>query len=331
MTRIWFGLLVLVVACANPNGGGLFPDAVCEGQTCSGHGTCVASGDLPTCSCDAGYHPEGLTCVEDGTTGPCNGVTCSGHGVCTDAGGETACLCETGYHAEQLSCVKDGTSGPCANVDCGNGLCVDTGGSAACQCDAGYHPDGLTCKPDCTAWPGTLDVPRVYVSGTVTLDGGAFAYGAVLRFVETTSNDSFTIYTDADGVIDQTPVAPGTYRVYYSKRSGGGWATEPWNEQRPLGTVVLTTTTQIALDVPRVYLSGAVTLAGGAFAYGAVLHFDEALTDDSITVYLDADGQIDPTPVSPGSYRVLYSKRSGGGWATEPWNDARPLGCYVIP
>lgn len=46
------------------------PDAgdPCEGVTCSGHGTCVAAG--PSCRCELGYHPVGLSCEPDivGTT-----------------------------------------------------------------------------------------------------------------------------------------------------------------------------------------------------------------------------------------------------------------------
>jgi hypothetical protein len=46
------------------------PDAgdPCDGVTCSGHGTCVAAG--PSCRCELGYHPVGLSCEPDvvGTT-----------------------------------------------------------------------------------------------------------------------------------------------------------------------------------------------------------------------------------------------------------------------
>jgi len=333
MTRISLAwLALLVVACGEPDNG-LDLDGVCEDQPCSGHGTCVESGAVPACECDAGFHAEGLTCVEDGMTGPCNGVTCSGHGVCTDAGGDATCICETGYHAEQLSCVEDGTLGPCANVDCGNGACVDNSGEATCQCDPGYHADGLTCRPDCIAWPGTLDVPRVYVSGTVTLAGGPLTYGATLRFVETTTGDAFTVAVDADGLIEEAggpvPIAPGTYRIYYSKRGGGGWATEPWNASRLLATVNLTANQQLALDVPRVFVGGTVTLAGGALAYGATLRFEDTTTNDTFTVGVDANGLIEeaggPVPIAPGTYRIYYSKRGGGGWATEPWNSNRLL------
>ncbi len=39
----------------------------CASVGCSGHGTCVADGSTPTCSCAAGYHasPSGLACIAD--------------------------------------------------------------------------------------------------------------------------------------------------------------------------------------------------------------------------------------------------------------------------
>jgi hypothetical protein len=185
-----------------------------------------------------------------------------------------------------------------------------------------------------------LDVPRVYVGGTVKVAGGPLAYGATLRFEEVTTGGSFLVGIDSDGLIDygtsQIPIAPGNYNIYYGKRSGGGWTTEPWNEMHLLSTVDLTTSKQLALDVPRRTLTGTVTVGGGALAYGATLRLENAFEDsDSFLIGVDSDGAIDygtsPIPLAPGSYRTFYSKRSGGGWTTEPWNENRPLGCFTIP
>jgi hypothetical protein len=38
----------------------------CEGEDCSGHGTCVESQGEPSCNCDQGYLTVGLSCIEDG-------------------------------------------------------------------------------------------------------------------------------------------------------------------------------------------------------------------------------------------------------------------------
>lgn len=41
------------------------PPGPCEGVTCSGHGSCRIVDGQAACICDAGYHAEGLYCVED--------------------------------------------------------------------------------------------------------------------------------------------------------------------------------------------------------------------------------------------------------------------------
>ena len=57
---------------ADAGGGGADP---CQGQTCSGNGTCVASGSTATCNCDSGFQASGLSCVASsgggaGSVGP---------------------------------------------------------------------------------------------------------------------------------------------------------------------------------------------------------------------------------------------------------------------
>jgi len=44
----------------------------CAGITCSGHGSCVASGGSATCECESGFHTSGLICVDDDFAGSCN-------------------------------------------------------------------------------------------------------------------------------------------------------------------------------------------------------------------------------------------------------------------
>jgi len=110
----------------------------CQGVTCSGHGTCiVADGGVASCSCEAGYHAVGLTCVQDET---CAGVTCGRCATCKVIGGVAQCTCPEGFRLEGNGCVVD--PDPCATIDCGPdkacvpeahcqplGACVDT-----CDC-----------------------------------------------------------------------------------------------------------------------------------------------------------------------------------------------------
>ena len=37
--------------------------SLCEGVSCSGHGTCAVDAGIATCTCDDGYQADGLTCV----------------------------------------------------------------------------------------------------------------------------------------------------------------------------------------------------------------------------------------------------------------------------
>ncbi|MFH1812171.1 MAG: hypothetical protein ABIJ09_25770, partial [Pseudomonadota bacterium] len=38
---------------------------LCEGVTCSGHGSCQASGDVASCNCASGFSADGLDCIAD--------------------------------------------------------------------------------------------------------------------------------------------------------------------------------------------------------------------------------------------------------------------------
>ena len=120
---------------------------VCQGVTCSGHGTCMDDNGTAVCNCDTGYHAQGLNCVPD-EGDVCQGVTCSGHGICTDDNGTAVCYCDTGYHAQGLNCVPD-EGDVCQGVTCSyHGTCMDDNGTAVCNCDTGYHAQGLTCVPN---------------------------------------------------------------------------------------------------------------------------------------------------------------------------------------
>jgi len=75
-------LLLLFSRCSNT---GVVRDGdPCEGQTCSGHGTCAVIGGAPLCVCDEGYHGEGDTkCVPDeGNDISCGAGTYEENGFC---------------------------------------------------------------------------------------------------------------------------------------------------------------------------------------------------------------------------------------------------------
>ena len=67
----------------------------CEGVTCSGHGVCVSPGGTPSCQCETGYVPSGLSCEAD----PCASVTCGANARCA-AG---ACACDEGFEGDPIA------------------------------------------------------------------------------------------------------------------------------------------------------------------------------------------------------------------------------------
>ncbi len=134
-------------------------DQVCQGDTCSGHGTCDDTTGVTICTCDEGYtgvrcescapgyHDEEGVCVTDQV---CQGNTCSGHGTCDDSTWVTICTCDEGYtgdHCETCAAGYQDNDGDgtclanCATsgLNCGlHGTCDDSGGTAVCVCDAEY-------------------------------------------------------------------------------------------------------------------------------------------------------------------------------------------------
>jgi hypothetical protein len=188
-----------------------------------------------------------------------------------------------------------------------------------------------------------LDVPRAYLRGAITIGGAPPEYGAVLVFEDAATGDAFSVTVGASGAFaspsggSSVPVAPGTYKVFYRQRSGGGHATQPFNTHRLLTTMTITGDTLVALDVPRAYLTAAITIGGGAPEYGAVLVFEDTGSDDAFSTTVSASGAFaSPSggtivPVARGTYQVFYRQRAGGGYATQPFNAHHPLGCFTMP
>ncbi len=119
---------------------------VCDGVTCSNHGTCIDNGDQPECMCDIGFNVINLTCIANN---PCLDVTCSNYGTCEVIDGSASCDCFRGYHPVGLECMEN--SDPCEGITCNNhGSCEVTNNSASCNCDINYHSDNLECIQDIT-------------------------------------------------------------------------------------------------------------------------------------------------------------------------------------
>lgn len=116
--RTIFLLLLLVFWGCDSNG--TSENGVCDDVLCSNHGDCITDGFAPYCSCQRGFHPQQLSCVENDPHDPCNGVDCNHHGTCTVSEENLPqCSCDPGYRSagRNLLCLSLGSTDPDADVD----------------------------------------------------------------------------------------------------------------------------------------------------------------------------------------------------------------------
>jgi len=145
------------------DGGGLTDGeevSPCEGVDCSGHGTCEVQQGVPVCVCDAGYHAEGLDCVEDCQPN-CQGKCCGTDGC----GGTCPNRCpDTGQTCNLQTCGCEGPCQPnCQGKDCGPDGCGD-------NCPPGCEENAICVSGTCQQDPSAL----VWVE----IPGGTFMMGS---------------------------------------------------------------------------------------------------------------------------------------------------------
>ncbi|MBN1771630.1 MAG: hypothetical protein JXB32_10230 [Deltaproteobacteria bacterium] len=141
-------LLLAAAACSDGNG----PSDPCDGVSCSMYGTCITDGNLPFCSCQAGYHPVGLDCVPNDPVDPCLDVACNLHGTCGVEAGLPVCDCDDGYRpdASSLLCFPVPTD---ADAD------ADAEAEADVEPDAEGEADVPDTEPDVPDTDAEADVP----------------------------------------------------------------------------------------------------------------------------------------------------------------------------
>lgn len=148
-------LVVLTIGCTTGTAPVLGVDGgadLCEGQTCSGHGSCaVVGGRTIACICDSGFTAQGTTCIAVTAGAECDGVDCGGNGSCIVARGTPdvpVCQCRAGFkQVGNTTCVA--LTNPCEGVTCGgNGTCAVRGTEPLCACNPGFSLMGTTmCAP----------------------------------------------------------------------------------------------------------------------------------------------------------------------------------------
>ena len=182
--------------------------------------------------------------------------------------------------------------------------------------------------------PADIDVPRVDVSGTITLAGATppdsdYQNGHLfLRNMD--SGDSVLLGTTRAGVY-AAPMVPGDYEVVYVAESAG--APLPINTGAVIGDVSILAGEPVllALDVPTVQLAGAVTVNSQPAPMDSLdvgnIFLVDALTQDQLYLGSTYDAGYAQT-LTPGNYLVFY--RVATSSVLVPENANANLGCWHV-
>jgi hypothetical protein len=165
-----------------------------------------------------------------------------------------------------------------------------------------------------------IDIPRVLVSVSVTLDGqtppdSAIAYGDLVMLDPETGNEVHLTRTSQP---ERTLwVVPGSYELRY--RWNRGRVQIPANTNHLLQQVSVEENEEgvvrIAVDIPTVTLSGGFRVGGevapqSAVSYGEVTLVSEGDPDDRVALGTTSDGSY-AAVVIPGPYSEYFTWRAG--------------------
>ncbi|MEZ4385123.1 MAG: hypothetical protein R3A79_27585 [Nannocystaceae bacterium] len=201
------------------------------------------------------------------------------------------------------------------------GLCAE--GAAPVPCNSGVVLSGLTLEAS-----GVLDVdvPRVEVSGAVTVNGAPMGDGAedrgMLRFDATGGDAAGGLTTPAFGATGPVSYAAslvaGSYAVALvanPAQCAGEAAPTPCVGGRILPSVALMSSGVLDVDIPRIDLSGKITLAGADLPdesgdRGAVAFALDG--GDAASVALESAGALTyALSVLPGEYTIALAANAG--------------------
>jgi hypothetical protein len=169
-----------------------------------------------------------------------------------------------------------------------------------------------------------VDIPAVERTGTFTINGAlapASVYeNATVSLRDTRTGDVFPLGQTRHQSYEVVLV-PGTYDVIYSHLIGS--TIVPRNEAAVVAKgVVLTTGGELAIDIPTVEVTGAVSLDGAAFPQSiynrARIHLQGAGAD--AFPIASSDEATYAARVVPGTYSLVYQKLISTGVVPEnPW------------
>jgi cysteine-rich repeat protein len=201
------GLALLSLVCAGCGE----EDDPCEGVTCSGVGTCVVSGGVATCRCNAGYEPDGRYCRGIcGDSQIMNDERCDDGNRSSGDGCSNRCLVEQGYSCENEPSV--------CRVVCGDGIALSPE-----ECDDGNANDGDGCSSacvvemgwTCTGEPSECQYPiRMYVdiNSTASMPDGS-SWSLAYQAIQPAINRAALLGQNLPSAIYEVWVADGTYPI----------------------------------------------------------------------------------------------------------------------
>lgn len=181
---------------------------------------------------------------------------------------------------------------------------------------------------------GDIDIPRVDVSGTITLDGApppdSDYQDGHLFLRDPESGDSVLLGTTRAGAYS-APVVPGDYEVVYVAQTPG--APLPINTGATIGelSVAAGKPVVVAIDVPALSLAGAVTVNGAAAPMDTLdignLYLVDTHTREQMYLGSTYDAAYQQT-LTPGEYLVYYRVLTSTGLVPE--NVDANLGCWSL-
>ncbi|XP_068162494.1 stabilin-2 [Antennarius striatus] len=133
---------------------GVFCDratAPCGAQArfCHAHADCDFSQGTPRCVCKAGFHGDGITCVEGDPCAPPHRGGCGLNAKCVVTGpGARVCRCLAGWRRDGDECQPiNNCNAPDGGGCHPNATCIYVGPAQSdCSCNHGYKGDGRDCE-----------------------------------------------------------------------------------------------------------------------------------------------------------------------------------------